>query len=90
MKSLSYGSKVLTMFEVVTRPVDKQVQNNMTSIIPSKGIKRKLNKHVFKTYAPAMGYNICTKYHSNSCKDVGEAEKTNIDGTEGQNDGRRE
>ena len=32
--------------------------------------------------------NICTKFHSNPCKDVGGVEKTNFDATEGRNDGR--
>ena len=34
--------------------------------------------------------NIPTKFHSNPCKDVGGVEKTNFDGTEGQNDGMTE
>ena len=29
-----------------------------------------------------LWYNICTKFHSNPCKDVGGVEKTNVDGTE--------
>ena len=37
-----------------------------------------------------LWYNICTKFHSNPCKDVGGVEKTNFDGTEGRNDGRTE
>ena len=32
-------------------------------------------------------YNICTKFHSNPCKDVGGVEKTNFDVMEGRNDG---
>ena len=38
-----------------------------------------------------LWYNICTKFHSNPCKDVGGVEKTNFDATErteGRNDGR--
>ena len=35
-----------------------------------------------------LWYNICTKFHSNPCKDVGGVEKTNFDVTEGRNDGR--
>ena len=31
-----------------------------------------------------LWYNICTKFHSNPCKDVGGVEKTNFDGTEGR------
>ena len=31
-----------------------------------------------------LWYNICTKFHSNPCKDVGGVEKTNFDGTEWQ------
>ena len=34
--------------------------------------------------------NICTKFHSNPCKDVGGVEKTNFDVTEGRNDGMTE
>ena len=34
-----------------------------------------------------LWYNICTKFHSNPCKDVGGVEKTNFDATEGRNDG---
>ena len=37
-----------------------------------------------------LWYNICTKFHSNPCKDVGGVEKTNFDVTEGRNDGRTE
>ena len=37
-----------------------------------------------------LWYNICTKFHSNPCKDVGGVEKTNFDATEGRNDGRTE
>ena len=37
-----------------------------------------------------LWYNICTKFHSNPCKDVGGVEKTNSDGTEWRNDGRTE
>ena len=37
-----------------------------------------------------LWYNICTKFHSNPCKDVGGVEKTNFDGTEWRNDGRTE
>ena len=37
-----------------------------------------------------LWYNICTKNHSNPCKDVGGVEKTNFDATEGRNDGRTE
>ena len=37
-----------------------------------------------------LWYIICTKFHSNPCKDVGGVEKTNFDGTEGRNDGRTE
>ena len=29
-----------------------------------------------------LWYNICTKFHSNPCKNVGGVEKTNFDGTE--------
>ena len=29
-----------------------------------------------------LWYNICTKFHSNPCKDVGGVEKTNFDATE--------
>ena len=36
-----------------------------------------------------LWYNICTKFHSNPCKDVG-VEKTTFDGTEWRNDGRTE
>ena len=35
-----------------------------------------------------LWYNICTKFHSNPCKDVGGVEKTNFDVTEWRNDGR--
>ena len=35
-----------------------------------------------------LWYNICTKFHSSPCKDVGGVEKTNFDVTEGRNDGR--
>ena len=35
-----------------------------------------------------LWYNICTKFHSNPCKDVGGVEKTNFDGKEGRNDGQ--
>ena len=35
-----------------------------------------------------LWYNICTKFHSNPCKDVGGVEKTNFDGTEWRKDGR--
>ena len=31
-----------------------------------------------------LWYNICTKFNSNLCKDVGRVENTNFDGTEGQ------
>ena len=31
-----------------------------------------------------LWYYICTKFHSNPCKDVGGVEKTNFDGTEGR------
>ena len=37
-----------------------------------------------------LWYNICTKFHSNPCKDVGGVEKTNFDVTEGRNDGMTE
>ena len=37
-----------------------------------------------------LWYNICTKFHSNSWKDVGGVEKTNFDVTEGRNDGMTE
>ena len=37
-----------------------------------------------------LWYNICTKFNSNPCKDVGGVEKTNFDGTEWRNDGRTE
>ena len=37
-----------------------------------------------------LWYNICTKFHSNPCKDVGGVEKTNFDATEGRNDGMTE
>ena len=37
-----------------------------------------------------LWYNICTKFHSNPCKDVGGVEKTNFDVTEGRNDGRKD
>ena len=37
-----------------------------------------------------LWYNICTKFHSNPCKDVGGVKKTNFNGTEGRNDGRTE
>ena len=34
-----------------------------------------------------LWYNICTKFHSNPCKDVGGVEKTNFDATEWRKDG---
>ena len=34
-----------------------------------------------------LWYNICTKFHSNPCKDVGGVEKTNFDVTEWRKDG---
>ena len=37
-----------------------------------------------------LWYNICTKFHSNPCKDVGGVEKTKFDATEWRNDGRTE
>ena len=37
-----------------------------------------------------LWYNICTKFHSNPCKDVGGVKKTNFDVTEGRNDGMTE
>ena len=37
-----------------------------------------------------LWYNICTKFHSNTFKDVGGIEKTNFDVTEWQNDGMTE
>ena len=37
-----------------------------------------------------LWYNICTKFHSNPCKDVGGVEKTNFDATEWRNDERTE
>ena len=37
-----------------------------------------------------LWYTICTKFHSNPCKDVGGVEKTNFDATEWRNDGRTE
>ena len=37
-----------------------------------------------------LWYNICTKFHSNPCKDVGGVEKTNFDGKEWRNGGMTE
>ena len=37
-----------------------------------------------------LWYNICTEFHSNSCKDVGGVQKTKFDGTEWRNDRRTE
>ena len=37
-----------------------------------------------------LWYNICTKFPSNRCKDVGGVEKTNFDGTEGRKDRKTE
>ena len=37
-----------------------------------------------------LRYNICTKFYSNLCKDVGGVEKTNFDVTEWRKDGRTE
>ena len=49
-------------------------------------------KFIMVTYllllAIDLWYNICTKFHSKSCKDVGGVEKTNFDWTEGRNDGQ--
>ena len=35
-----------------------------------------------------LWYNICTKFYSYPCKDIGGVEKKNFDGTEGRKDGR--
>ena len=37
-----------------------------------------------------LWYNICTKFHSNPCKDVGGVEKINFNATEWRKDGRTE
>ena len=37
-----------------------------------------------------LWYNICTKFHSNPCKDVGGVEKTNFDVAEWRKEGRTE
>ena len=37
-----------------------------------------------------LWYNICTKFNSNPCNDVGGVEKTNFDGTEWRKDGMTE
>ena len=37
-----------------------------------------------------LWYNICTKFHSNPCKDVWGVEETNFVGTKWRNDGRTE